>query len=127
MSSHRIIVVDDEPDLLTMVVRYLKAWNFDVDGFTDPVEALGYFQKNPSFFSLVLTDVRMPRVSGIELAQHILRIRPDIKIMLMTAFQIDSLDLERSLPIVKHSDILEKPFRLAEICSGVKKQLQITP
>src|SRR5688500_18169897 len=40
-----------------MVWMYLKSWNFDVDGFSDPVEALGYFQNNPSFFSLALCDV----------------------------------------------------------------------
>lgn len=54
---------------------YLKSWNFDVDGFANPVEALGYFQNNPSFFSLALTDVRMPHMSWLELAQHILWIR----------------------------------------------------
>jgi DNA-binding NtrC family response regulator len=77
-SSHRIMIVDDEPDLLRMVEMYLKAWKFDVDGFTDPIKALTFLQKNPSFFSLVLTDVRMPHMSGLELAQHILRIKPDV-------------------------------------------------
>jgi DNA-binding NtrC family response regulator len=119
------MVVDDEADLLRMVEMYLKAWIFEVDGFTDPVKALGHFQKNPSFFSLVLTDVRMPQMSGIELAQHILRIKPETKIVLMTAFQIDSLDLETNLPVVEYKDILKKPFRLAEICGQVKKQLHI--
>jgi DNA-binding NtrC family response regulator len=124
--SHRIMVVDDESDLLFMVERYLKAWNFEVNGFNDPIEALGFFQKNPSFFSLVLTDIRMPHMTGLELAQHILQIKPDMKIMLMTAFQVDSLELKTILPIVKYEDILEKPFRLKQICDGLKK-LHITP
>jgi len=123
--SHRIMVVDDELDLLRMVEMYLKAWNFEVDAFSDPVEALRFFQKNASFFSLILTDIRMPRMTGLELAQHILQIKPDMKIMLMTAFQVDSLELS-ALPIVKYEDILEKPFRLKQICDGVKKQLYIT-
>lgn len=126
ISNHRILIVDDEPDLLKMVEMYLKAWGFEIDAFTDPVKALGYFQKNHAFFSLVLTDVRMPHMSGLELAQHILRIKPDMKIMLMTAFQIDLLTLETSLPIIRHEDILKKPFRLKEICGSVKKQLHIT-
>jgi DNA-binding NtrC family response regulator len=124
--ASRILVVDDEPDLLKMVEMYLKAWHFEVDGFTDPVHALAYFQKNPSFFSLVITDIRMPHMSGLELAQHILRIEPGMKVMLMTAFQINSIDLEHNLPIVRYEVILKKPFRLAEICSAVKKQLQIS-
>ena len=119
------MVVDDEPDVLRMVEMYLKTWTFEVDAFSDPVKALGYFQKNSSLFSLVLTDVRMPHMSGVELAQHLLGIKPDIKIMLMTAFQIDALELESCLPIIKYEDILKKPFRLKEICDGIKKQLQI--
>src|SRR5688572_11756337 len=107
--NHRIMIVDDEPDVLRMVEMYLKSWGFEIDAFSDPVKALGYFQNNPTFFSLVLTDVRMPHMSGIELAAHLLRIKSGIKIMLMTAYQIDSLDLESSLPIVKYEDILKKP------------------
>lgn len=123
--NHRIMVVDDEPDLLRMVELYLKAWRFEVDTFISPIEALARFQKNPSSYSLVITDIRMPNMTGLELARHMLAIRQDMKIMLMTAFQIDSLELENNLPVIKHADILEKPFRLVEICNGVKKQLQI--
>lgn len=119
------MVVDDEPDLLRMVELYLKAWRFDADPFTSPIEALAHFKKNPSSYSLVITDIRMPDMSGLELAKHMLEIKQDMKIMLMTAFQIDSLELENSLPIIKRGDIIEKPFRLVEICNGVKKQLQI--
>jgi len=111
---------------MKMVERYLQAWKFEVDGFTDPVEALEYFKRNPSFFSLVLTDVRMPGMSGIELAKKIIQIRPDTKIMLMTAYDVPSLKAEDSLPIVLYNEILNKSFRLAEICNGVRKQLQIT-
>lgn len=125
VGSHRILVVDDEPDLLRTVEMYLKAWNFDIDAFTDPVKALDYFKQNPTFFSLVLTDIRMPGMSGVEFANKILAIRPDMKIMLMTAYDIPPLKSEEGLPLVKYEDILKKPFRLADICQGVKKQLQI--
>ncbi len=124
--SHRILVVDDEPDLLRLVAMYLESWNFEVKGFTSPIEALAYFQRNPSFFSLVLTDIRMPGMSGLELVNHVLRIRPQVKVMLMTAFEINMLELESSLPVVKHKDILKKPFRLKEICESVKRQLQMS-
>lgn len=119
-SSYRILVVDDEPDLLGLVAMYLESWNFEVKGFTSPIEALVYFQKNPSFFSLVLTDIRMPGMSGLELVNHVLKIRPQVKVMLMTAFEIRMLELESCLPVVKHKDILKKPFRFKEICECVK-------
>lgn len=117
----RIMVVDDEPDLLRMVEMYLKSWKFDVIAFTSPIKALGYFQ-DPSSFSLVLTDIRMP---GLELASHLLRLRLDLKIMLMTAYEINSFDLQNSLPVVRYEDILRKPFRLKEICDAVMKKLEI--
>lgn len=122
---HKIMVVDDEPDLLRMVELYLKAWHFEVDAFASPLKALSHFQKNSSSYSLVITDIRMPGMSGLELAKKILEIKRDTKIILMTAFQVDSLKLQNTLPIIKRGDIIEKPFRLIEICNGVKKQLQI--
>lgn len=122
---NRIMIVDDEPDLLRMIEMYLKAWGFDVDTFSDPIKALAHFQTNPTLYSLVLTDIRMPGMSGLELAQHILRIKPDVKIMLMTAYEMSSADLQHTLPMVTHKDIMRKPFRLKQICEGVKRQLQV--
>jgi len=123
--SHRILVVDDEQDLLRIVEMYLKSWNFEVDSFTDPIEALAFFKRNSSSFSLVLTDVRMPHMTGLELAYNVLAIKPNTKVMLMTAFQIDTLELKTGLPVIEYQDILKKPFRLKEVCDGVKKHLQI--
>lgn len=121
----KIMVVDDEPDLLKMVEMYLRAWGFEVIAFSDPIKALTFFRQNAMFVSLVVTDVRMPGMSGIELAQHILRLKPGTKVMLMTAFQLESLDLGRALPTIKYEDVLSKPFRLKEICGGVKRQLEV--
>lgn len=56
----------------------------------------------------------MPHMSGLELAQNLLQIRPDMKIVLMTAFEIYPMELKTGLPILKHTDILKKPFRLVE-------------
>jgi CheY-like chemotaxis protein len=126
MLDNRIMVVDDEPDLLRMVELYLRSWKFEVDSFTNPIEALAHFQENPSAFSLLLTDIRMPQMTGVELAQRVLWLKPEMKVMLMTAYEVDSLTFQSGLPLVKHEDILKKPFRLAEICEGVKKQLQIS-
>lgn len=123
--NQKIMIVDDEPDLLRMVELYLKTWKFEVEPFNNPVDALAAFQRNPPAFSLVLTDIRMPGMTGLELAAQMLRIRPDIKIMLMTAYEINPTGLKTALPVLKHEDILKKPFRLKEICDGVRKQLHV--
>lgn len=123
-SNHRIMVVDDEHDLLRMVVLFLKKWNFEVSSFANPIDALKQFESNPSGYDLVITDIRMPGMTGMELAKSILKIRPDMKIILMTAFATSPVELESNLPILKWDDILQKPFRLVEICNAVKKKLQ---
>lgn len=119
-----ILLVEDDMDLLGMVERYLKQWKFAVDPFNDPLEALTHFEKNANIYSLVITDIKMPRMSGIQMASRMLQVKPDIKIVLMTAFDVIPDELESSLPIVKYKDILRKPFRLLEICNAVKRQLQ---
>jgi two-component system cell cycle sensor histidine kinase/response regulator CckA len=120
------MAVDDEPDLLRMVELYLRQWGFTVDGFGDSIEALAHFKDNYEQYSLVLTDVKMPNMTGFELASALLKIKPEIKIVIMTAYDVMPRDLETLLPIIKYDDLLIKPFRLVEICNAVKKQLHPT-
>jgi two-component system response regulator (stage 0 sporulation protein F) len=119
------MIVDDEPDLLRMVEHYLTKWQFQVAPFSDRLTALAEFQKNSALYPLIFADIRVPHMNGMELAKHMLRLKQDAKIMLMTAFDLDNIELASFLPIIKHSEILKKPFRLMEICNAVKKQLQI--
>ena len=63
-------------------------------------------------------------MSGLELAKSILRVKPDAKIIIITAFEISREELESILPITEHKDILKKPFNLVRICGAVKKQMQ---
>lgn len=127
MPNHRIIIVDDEPESLKIFETYLKAWNFEVDAFTDPVRALSHFKENASSTSLVVTDIRMPNMSGIELAQEILRLKSDMKIILMTAFQIDLpwIQIKPSAATTEDDIVLRKPFDLDELCKAIRKQLHI--
>jgi CheY-like chemotaxis protein len=73
-------------------------------------------------FSLILTDIRMPAMSGIELATLMLQKKPNIRILVMIAYEISPRDLESNLPIIKGEDILQKPFRLEQVCTAVKKR-----
>jgi len=124
MSDNRILVVEDNPDLLDMVNRYLRQWKFAADPFNDHLEALAHFKENPGSYSLVIIDIKMPQMNGIDIAGAMQRAKPDIKIILMTAYDVIPDDLESNLLIAKYKDILKKPFRLLEICNAVKKQMQ---
>jgi len=118
------MVVDDEFDIVMIIRRYLEKWGYDVDTFTNPIYALEVFKANSGRYSLVLTDIRMPEMSGIRLAKLVRDIKPTIRIVIMTAYEVTPDDLSEQLPAINHQDILQKPFRLLQICTAVKKQLQ---
>jgi DNA-binding NtrC family response regulator len=118
------MVVDDEFDIGYLIRRYLEKWGFDVDTFTNPLYALEVFKSNPERYSLLLTDIRMPEMTGIRLAKLIREIKPSMKVVIMTAYEVTPDELVEHLPTITHQDILQKPFKLLQICTAVKKQLQ---
>lgn len=117
------MVVDDEPDILNIVRLALKRWGYVVDAFDNTENALAHFKQNPSDFSLVLTDIRMPGISGIELAKEMRKVRPDLKVMAMTAYAEMNDEIHDNIPSIRKEDIVYKPFGIVQICSAVKKQL----
>jgi CheY-like chemotaxis protein len=118
----RIMAVDDEPDILNIVKISLAKWGYKVDAFADPVAAIDHFRENASAYSLILTDIKMPGMSGEELARRTKEIRPDIKVMVMTAFEVNR-DLRKDLPSIERHGFLQKPFHAADVCVAVKRHL----
>ena len=125
-ATGKIMAVDDEFDIIFVIRMYLEKWGFDVETFTNPLYALEKFKENPEQYSLLLTDIRMPEMTGIRLARLVQEIKPSMKVVIMTAYEVTPDELNEHLPTISHEDILRKPFRLLQICTAVKKQLQIT-
>ena len=119
------MVVDDEYDIVHIVRRYLERWGFSVDTYTNPAYALQIFRGNPERYSVILTDIMMPEMSGVTLATQMRKIKPDVKIVIMTAYEIEPDDLAMHLPTITHDDILKKPFNLIQICEAVKRHLSL--
>jgi two-component system, cell cycle response regulator CpdR len=88
MQSQSILVVDDEEDIAIVLKEMLEKYDFDVDAFTNSEEALEHFKSREKKYSLVISDIRMPGMSGIQLAKRIKSIDPNIKIILLTSFEI---------------------------------------
>jgi DNA-binding NtrC family response regulator len=122
-----IILVDDEKDILEIVRKYLQKWNFEVEAFSDPAEALEEFSSRPDYYQLLITDIRMAGMTGVELASKIIALKPGMHVVLMTAFESENIVLSvepsGSTNIIRRQDILKKPFRLEQVCEAVKKQL----
>ena len=115
------MAVDDESDILWIVEIMLLRWGYAVDAFTDPVAALEHFKSNVSEYSLIITDIRMPDISGAELAKRARKIRSDIKVLVMTSFEVDK-ELKKALPSIKEG-FLRKPFHTSDMCVAVKRHL----
>jgi DNA-binding response OmpR family regulator len=117
VKGNRILIVDDEPDIVTVYKKILTADGFSVKGFSDSEKALLEFK--PGVYDLVILDVRMPKMNGFELCKEIRTIDEKVKIFFMTAFEIHLSEFERVLPSIRIDGFIKKPLRLADLRSIV--------
>lgn len=120
--SKSILILDDEYDIVTILKKSLSIEGFSVFGFTDPLLALEHFKSNSDMYEIVLTDLRMPQMGGIEFATHIRRISPIVKILMMSAFDMDDLNIQSSLQI---AEFLQKPFSPIALPKIISKYMAI--
>jgi len=121
-STTTILVVDDEPDVLASVTDALQLFGYAVVGSTDPREALRIAQTHPSPIRLLLTDVVMPFISGPELAEHVRRQIPDIKILFMSAFTTAAV-ADSGVILTPGIPLLVKPFSMNSLTEKVQATL----
>lgn len=82
----RILVVDDDELVAEYLSALLEAEDYDVTVFNESAVALNYFKTHPDNFDLILTDQIMPQLTGVEIAQEMLKLRPEIPILLITGY-----------------------------------------
>jgi CheY-like chemotaxis protein len=116
-----ILIVDDEIDIINSVKRWLEADGFKVHGITDPLQALEYFQNNSDDIDVVLSDIRMRKIDGRDLVKRIKTIRPETKIIFMTALETDRLELSETLPSIRIDGFLTKPRSLQKLANDLNK------
>jgi DNA-binding NtrC family response regulator len=120
-----IQVVDDEFDILNVINLYLRQVGLNVFGFTDPNLALEHFRINCKDYILVVSDIRMPGMNGFEFVRKVREISPAIKVLLMSAFEVNSTELSIGLGGAKIEGFIQKPISLRKLSSMVQKQLEI--
>ncbi|MBF0525186.1 MAG: response regulator, partial [Deltaproteobacteria bacterium] len=119
--TERILLVDDEEALVRVAVTILERLGYQVTGKTDPKAALEDFQLDPGQFDLVITDLAMPRLQGLELAQAMMNIRPDLPVILCTGYN-DAVSLE-SVREYGVRDLLIKPASLNRMAASIRQVL----
>lgn len=82
----RILLVDDDTDVLAVSEKILQRLGYNVVAFTSGIEALDFFKELPDHFDLVITDYFMPGINGAELCREILRIKPDMPVIMCSGF-----------------------------------------
>ncbi len=119
--SERILLVDDDQAQLKGLARMLERFGYKVTARSSGRTAATAFKKDPSAFDLIVTDQTMPRMSGIELARSLVKVRPDIPVILCTGFS-EKVNGEN----VGHDGIrafIMKPFTAQEIAGLIRKVL----
>ncbi|MEN6489725.1 MAG: PAS domain S-box protein, partial [Smithella sp.] len=119
--KERILFVDDEEALVELGENVLSSLGYDVVGKKNSLEALELFSAFPEKFDLVVTDMTMPNMTGIDLAQKILRIKPGIPIILCTGFS--ETITQESIDSVGVRDLIMKPFKRHQIAESIRRTL----
>jgi CheY-like chemotaxis protein len=122
--SSSIMVVDDEKELASLFKAFLEKMGYDAVTFTDPIMALEFIRQGTKEFSLILTDLRMPEMSGIELAVEIRKFNDKIKIILITAFMVEDLMLSETYKLAKINEIVQKPVKITALREIIDTVLQ---
>jgi len=84
--GERILVVDDEPSIVALLEKILPKMGYVIKGETDSLKALEMIRQTPDRFDLVITDMTMPKIAGLQLSREIMAIRPDLPILACSGF-----------------------------------------
>lgn len=115
----RIFVVDDEPVIAQTLAAILRQSGFDADAFTSPLAALDKSAHNPP--DLLLSDVMMLGMSGIELAVELTRVHPECRVLLFSG-QAATADLLEAAREQGHDfDLLSKPVHPKDLLEAIRR------
>jgi two-component system, OmpR family, response regulator ChvI len=119
-----VMLIDDEPDMIITYKSFLHSEGYNVDAFSNSQEALRHFaQVNPSYYNLVIMDIRMPHLNGLQLYNRMKAINNSVRILFVSA--LDAVEeLVSILPDIRRNSIIRKPVEKDHFVKSV--QLAIT-
>ena len=115
----KILLAEDDHDMRRFLAKALENAGFRVSPHDNGQSAYDRLREEP--FELLLTDIVMPEMDGIELARRATELDPDIKVMFITGFAAVALNPDNKAP--RDAKILSKPFHLRELVNEVEKML----
>ena len=115
----KILLAEDDDDMRRFLEKALDRAGYRVVAFDNGASAYDRLREEP--FTLLLTDIVMPEMDGIELARRATEIDPDLKVMFITGFAAVALNPDSKAP--KDAKVLSKPFHLRDLVNEVEKML----
>jgi DNA-binding NtrC family response regulator len=116
MASKAIAIIDYEADLVDLFQEALEKNGFKVFTFTDSIQAFKTLEKNIQEYRLILSDYRMPKLNGYELCNKLTGLNPELKVILMSAY--DTLEYDPSKFM-----LIKKPILIAQLLQIVRDTL----
>ena len=118
----KIMVVDDEHDIAHVMEKALETERgFEVDAFSDPKQALEQFKAHAHAYQVVLSDIRMPYIGGLELAKEIRNLNQNVSILLMSALEMDRQDFASKLRAARIDGFVEKPISMKKLVELIRQ------
>jgi two-component system, OmpR family, response regulator ChvI len=123
-SSFNILLIDDDLDILFTFTTIIEVEGYNIATYSEPYKALNHFsQMSPYYYDLVVMDIRMPGLNGIQLYSKIKVMNPEIKVLFLSA--LDAVDELLSIfPDIKPSEIIRKPVEPKALLSKIKTILR---
>ena len=118
----RILIVDDEQDITSILKKGLEKYGYEIDVFNDPLLALSSFRAG--LYDLILLDIRMPKMDGFELYQRITQLDSKTKVCFMTAFEVYYDALKELFPDSYESlCFIRKPIAIQDFVKRISKEM----
>jgi DNA-binding NtrC family response regulator len=114
--DRRLLIVDDEPNLLNLLQRYLGRLGYQIEARSDAQEALALFQAQPDRYSMAITDLSLPVLNGEELIEKIRQIRPGLPAIITSGYPYQ--------PRAAGVGFLQKPFLPQTLAEAVEQALK---
>jgi CheY-like chemotaxis protein len=118
-----VLIVDDEEELASLYKEFVRTMGYDAVSFTNPLLALEHYKQRVDKYSLIITDLRMPGMCGLELANRIRELDSDVKIFLITAFDIADIESKWAVGTAKIDKVLQKPIKFPELKKTIDQNI----
>lgn len=118
----RILVVDDESDITSVIKRGLETVGYAVDAFNDSEQALAYFKNG--YYDMLILDIRMPKLNGFQLYRQIRKRDSKARVCFMTAFEVYREEFEKVFPDYDVKCFLTKPLSIKDLQTIIQTELE---